>query len=281
MNLSTARRFVAILFLGLLAATAIAAQTPAGQPAPAGAGGGSAEDLAKQLSNPVASLISVPLQSNWDYNIGPAEAWRYALNVQPVIPVTIAPKWNLIVRTIVPVVYAESPVAGGENSFGLGDVVQSLFFSPKAPTASGWIWGAGPVFLWPTSTDRALGTSNTGAGPTALALKQQNGWTYGALGNHLASFAGPNTSPDVNATFVQPFVSFTTKKLTTWNLNTESTYDWEGEQWTVPLNLSVSQLVKLGRSPLQLSVGGRYYVEKPDGGPDWGLRFVVTFLFPK
>lgn len=273
MNFPTARRFVSILFFGLLAATSVAAQEPAG--------GASAADLAKQLSNPVASLISIPLQSNWDYHIGPAEAWRYSLNVQPVIPVTIAPKWNLIVRTIVPVVYAESPVAGGENSFGLGDTVQSLFFSPKAPTSSGWIWGVGPVFLWPTSTDRALGTGNTGVGPTVLALKQQNGWTVGALGNHLASFAGPSTSPDVNATFLQPFVALTTKKLTTWTLNTESTYDWEGEQWTVPLNLTVTQLVKLGKAPLQLGIGGRYYVEKPDAGPDWGLRFIVTFLFPK
>jgi hypothetical protein len=73
----------------------------------------------------------------------------------------------------------------------------------------------------------------------------------------------------------------TTKTFTTVGLNTESTYDWEHRQWTVPLNLTVSQLVKISQMPIQFQVGGRYYAEKPDGGPDWGLRFTVTFLFPK
>ncbi|MDQ3775630.1 MAG: transporter, partial [Pseudomonadota bacterium] len=89
------------------------------------------------------------------------------------------------------------------------------------------------------------------------------------------------STADVNATFLQPFVSYTTKTFTTFGLNTESTYDWENNQWTAPLNLQVSQLLKLGKQPIQLTLGGRYYAEKPEGGPDWGLRFVITFLFPK
>jgi hypothetical protein len=240
-----------------------------------------AAELAKKLQNPVASLISVPIQNNWDFGIGPANAMRYTANVQPVIPFSLNDDWNLITRTIVPIVYAESPVVGGSTKFGLGDTVQSLFFSPKAPTSSGWIWGAGPVFLWPTSTDDLLGSGKVGAGPTALLLKQQNGWTYGALVNHIWSYAGQGSNPDVNATFLQPFVSFTTKTFTTFGLNTESTYDWANSQWTVPLNVSVSQLVKIGSKPVQFSLGARYYADKPTGGPDWGLRFVVTFLFPK
>jgi len=240
-----------------------------------------AAELAKKLSNPVASLISVPIQNNWDFGIGPANAMRYTANVQPVIPVTLNEDWNLITRTIIPIVYAESPVIGGSSKFGFGDTVQSLWLSPKAPTASGWIWGAGTVLLWPTSTDDALGVGKLGAGPTALALKQVNGWTYGMLANHIWSYAGQGSNPDVNASFLQPFVSFTTKKFTTFTLNTESTYDWENSQWTVPLNGMVSQLVKIGGKPVQFSLGARYYAEKPDGGPDWGLRFAVTFLFPK
>ena len=240
-----------------------------------------AAELAKKLQNPVASLISVPIQNNWDFGIGPASAMRYTANVQPVIPFSLNDDWNVIARTILPIVYAESPVKGGDDKFGLGDTVQSFFFSPKAPTSGGWIWGAGPVFLWPTSTDDALGVGKVGAGPTALALKQQNGWTYGALANHLWSYAGQGSTADVNATFVQPFVSFTTKKFTTFTLNTESTYDWDNSQWTVPLNASVSQLVKIGGAPVQFSLGARYYAEKPANGPDWGLRFAVTFLFPK
>ncbi len=240
-----------------------------------------AAELAKKLQNPVASLISVPIQNNWDFGIGPANAMRYTANVQPVIPLSISEDWNFITRTIVPIVYAESPVVGGSSKFGLGDTVQSFFFSPKAPTSGGWIWGAGPVALWPTSTDDALGVGKVGAGPTALVLKQEKGWTYGMLANHLWSYAGQGSTADVNATFIQPFVSFTTKTFTTFGLNTESTHDWSNSQWTVPLNASVSQLLKIGKQPIQLSLGARYYAEKPSGGPDWGLRFAVTFLFPK
>ena len=238
-------------------------------------------ELAKKLQNPVASLISVPLQFNWDTGIGPEDASRYTLNVQPVIPFSIGKEWNLITRTIVPFIYAESPVAGGDHKSGLGDIVQSFFLSPKAPTSGGWIWGAGPVLLYPSATERALGSEKWGAGPTAVMLKQDSGWTYGLLANHIWSFAGKDSRADVSATFLQPFVSYTTKTYTTFGLNTESTYDWKNSQWTVPINLTVSQLLKLGNQPISLQLGGRYYAEKPDGGPDWGLRFNVTFLFPK
>ena len=252
-----------------------------------------AAELAKKLSNPVASLISVPIQNNWDFGIGSANAMRYTANIQPVIPFSLSEDWNLITRTIVPVIYAESPVAGGADKSGLGDLVQSFWASPKAPTDSGWIWGAGAVLLYPSGTD-GLSAHNWGAGPTALVLKQQNGWTYGVLANHLWSYAqtgGHGTSDagdasdgsdaGINATFLQPFVSYSTKSFTTYGLNTESTYDWSHSQWTVPVNASVSQLIKVGKLPVQLSLGVKYYAERPIGGPDWGLRFAVTFLFPK
>ena len=238
-------------------------------------------ELAKKLSNPVASLISAPIQNNFDFGAGPkSDGFQYKVNVQPVIPVSLNEEWNLISRTIIPYVNQKN-VFGTSSQSGLSDTVQSLFFSPKSPTSSGWIWGAGPVLLIPTATDNLLGADKWGAGPTALALRQQNGWTYGALANHLWSFAGESSRSEVNATFLQPFVSYTSKKATTYGLNTESTYDWNNSQWTVPLNASVSQLVKFGTQPVQFSLGARYYAEKPANGPEWGLRFVVTFLFPK
>lgn len=239
-----------------------------------------AAELAMKLQNPVASLISVPIQNNWDFGIGAADATRYTANIQPVIPFSLTEAWNLITRTIVPVIYAESPVKGGDDEAGLGDIVQSFFFSPSDPVG-GWIVGGGPVFLYPSASDDALGAEKWGAGPTAVLLKQESGWTYGALANHIWSFAGEDNRQDVNATFLQPFVSYTTKTYTTFGLNTESTYDWENSQWTVPLNLQVSQLLKIGPEPVQFTLGGRYYAEKPEGGPDWGLRFTVTLLFPK
>lgn len=238
-------------------------------------------ELAKQLSNPVASLISVPIQANWDFGIGVTDATRLTVNVQPVIPFSLSDDWNVITRTILPFIYAEGTTPGAGSKSGLGDTVQSFFFSPKEPTSGGWIWGAGPVLLYPTATDDLLGTEKFGLGPTAVLLKQQRGWTYGLLANHLWSVAGTESRADVNATFLQPFVSFTTKTYTTVGLNTEATYDWDNEQWTVPLNVSVSQLLKIGKQPVQFSLGAKYYADGPSGGPDWGLRATISFLFPK
>ena len=239
-----------------------------------------AADLAKKLSNPVAALISVPFQNNVDFGIGANDGVRYTLNVQPVVPFSLNDDWNLISRTIVPFVY-QKDVFGTSSQSGLSDTVQSLFFSPKQPTSGGWIWGSGPVFLLPTATDDRLGTEKWGIGPTAVALKQSGGWTYGVLANHLWSVAGNGSRQDLSATFLNPFVSFTTKKQTTFTLTTESTYDWKNSQWTVPLAVSVSQLVKFGKQPVSIGGGVRYYAEGPSGGPEWGLRFAVTFLFPK
>jgi hypothetical protein len=112
-------------------------------------------------------------------------------------------------------------------------------------------------------------------------LKQENGWTYGALVNHIWSFAGEDVRADVSRTFIQPFVTYTFKTHTTVALNTESAYDWEREQWTIPLNLAVKQLVKIGGAPVQFELGGRYYAEAPDNGPEWGMRFNITLMFPE
>lgn len=254
----------------------------------AASGGGAGEDekanaaeMAKKLANPIGALISVPFQSNFDFGGGPAgDGFQYRLNLQPIVPLSLNQDWLLISRTILPFVYQEN-ISGTSSQTGLSDTVQSLFLSPVKPTRHGWIWGAGPVLLLPTATDDLLGAKKWGAGPTAVVLKQQKGWTYGALVNHIWSFAGNSDRAAVSATFLQPFVSYTTKKATTFTLNTESTYDWENEQWTVPMNLMLQQLVRIGKQPVALTVGGRYYADKPDDGPDWGLRFAVIFLFPK
>jgi hypothetical protein len=238
-----------------------------------------AAELAKKLQNPVANLISVPIQNNWDFGIGPANAMKYTANIQPVIPISLNDDWNLITRTILPVIYAESPVKGGESHYGLGDITQSFFLSPKNPVG-GWILGAGPVALWPTATDSALGSGKWGMGPTMVALQQKDGFTYGILANQIWSYAGWGPQ-NVSATFLQPFFNYTTKTYTTFGVNTESTYNWESSQWTVPLNWSVQQLVKIGKMPIAFQVGYRYYAQRPANGPDWGLRFSVTFLFPK
>ena len=243
----------------------------------------SAEDLAKKLSNPVAALISVPIQVNYDGDIGAArQGERWSINLQPVVPISLNADWNVISRTIVPLVSQHDIAPGSGRQSGLGDVVQSVFFSPKAPTAGGWIWGAGPAFLLPTGTDDLLSARQWAAGPTAVVLRQDRGWTYGALANHLWSFAGDSQRADVNATFIQPFVSYTTPDAWTVTAQTESTYDWGRKQWSVPLNLLVSRVTKIGGQLVSVGGGLRYWAEGPEGGPHGlGVRLVVTLLFPK
>ena len=242
-----------------------------------------AAQLAKQLANPVASLISVPFQFNWDRNVGPADdGRRTTLNIQPVIPVSIARDWNLISRTILPVIDQENVFPGAGSQFGLGDTVQSLFLSPKEPTAGGLIWGVGPVFLLPTATDDLLGTGKWGAGPTGVALTQKGPWTLGVLANHIWSVAGSSNRPDVNSTFLQPFVVYTTPDGWTFSMNTESTYDWENDQWNVPIGAFVGKVTNIGGQLVQFQAGPRYYADSPDSGPKgWGFRFNVVLLFPK
>lgn len=239
-------------------------------------------DLAKQLSNPVASLISVPFQFNYDSGYGPQDGNREVLNIQPVVPITLNADWNVISRTILPVIWQNDIAGSSGHQFGLGDITQSFFFSPSKPTESGIIWGAGPAFLIPTGTNDLLGTDKWGAGPTIVILKQDGPWTYGALANHIWSFAGDNDRPDISNTFLQPFLSYTTHDAWTFSLNTESTYDWKAEEWSVPINVQISKLVKFGAQPVSLSAGARYWATAPENGPEgWGVRVGMTFLFPK
>ena len=242
----------------------------------------SAEELAKKLSNPVASLISVPLQFNHDENIGAADGRRSFVNVQPVVPISISQDWNLISRTIVPLIDQKDIAGPSGSQSGVGDIVQSLFFSPKAPTAGGLIWGAGPVILLPTASNTLLGAEKWGLGPTGVVLTQRGPWTYGALGNHIWSFAGKSSRADISATFVQPFLSYTTKSATSFGLNTESTYDWKSNRWAVPINVTVGQVLKLGNQLIQVGGGARYWAKSAPNGPEgWGYRIALTFLFPK
>jgi hypothetical protein len=240
-------------------------------------------ELAKQTLNPVASLISLPLKFDYNSNLGPTEAGNQSiLTVQPVIPVSIGADWNLISRTIIPVISLQNLPPGAGTQQGLGDTTQQFYFSPKKPTDGGWIWGVGPQFLLPTGASMFT-ASKWGAGPTTVLLKQENGFTYGALASQMWSITSDSRKGDYSSLFVQPFLAYTTKTYTTAGVNTESTYNWKTSQWSVPVNLTLTQILKLGKQPLSLQVGLRYWADTPDGvGPkNVGYRFQLTLLFPK
>ncbi|WP_246088496.1 hypothetical protein [Phreatobacter stygius] len=236
--------------------------------------------MARQLSNPVASLISIPLQSNLTQGYGSLGAWRNTLNIQPVIPIRLNDDWNLISRTILPIIWRPRTHVGDPSTTGLGDVTASLFLSPSRPI-NGLTLGVGPVFVLPTATDPLLGAGKWGVGLTGLVLHQTKTMTIGMMANHIWSLAGPANREEVSNTLLQPFIAFPLGEGRTLSVNTESNYDWVHRQWTVPINVQLSQVMKLGGQMLSVAAGPQIYVVKPTGGPSWGLRFSLTFLFPE
>ena len=241
----------------------------------------SADELAQKLSNPVASMISIPLQYNVDFGYGSEDGTKQTLNIQPVIPASLSEDWNLITRVIAPVIYQEDIAGNSGSQFGLGDITPTFFFSPKKPTAGGVTWGIGPVFLVPTASNDLLGADEWGAGPSVLVLRQSKRWTVGVLANHIWSFGGSANDPDISNTFLQPFFARQFPGGRTLTLNSESTYDWENQQWTVPINLLFSKVTRVGGQTMSFAAGVRGYADSPRGGPDWGLRLVATFLVPE
>jgi hypothetical protein len=265
--------FVAVIGIGLASAAFAGDESKAA--------GDDSGDLAKKLQNPIAALISFPIQNNFEWGAGRgSKGFRYLANVQPVIPISISEDWNVISRTIIPIIH-QTDTLGPTTQDGIGDILQSLFFSPKAPGPGGIIWGIGPVLSFPSASDDFLGTEKFGLGPTAVVLRQASGWTYGALANHVWSVAGNEDRAHVSQTFIQPFLSYTTKTYTTFGIQTESAYDWTNTKWTVPLIAPISQLLKIHGQPISLQIAPKWYAEGPTLTPDWGIRFAVTLLFPK
>lgn len=232
-------------------------------------------ELAEQLTNPFADLINVPINQNPDFGLGEDNGWRYTLTLQPVVPIHLDETWNIISRTVAPLIYLDTE---GQSTFGLGDIAQSFFLSPTLANGLGWVWGAGPIVVLPTATTDRWGYHHWLMGPTVGLLNRLGHWTIGALTNHTWSLS---ESENVSATFLQPFVDYTTNSKTTLSVNTESTYDWTGKQWTVPVHLVVRQLFEMENQNVSVALGVRYYFAAPDTGPAWGLRLGITLLFPK
>ena len=245
------------------------------------AGEASAADLAYRVQNRLAFIPRLPIENQFDFGYGSEDAMRYAFRPRPVVPFSLGENLSLITRTTFNLIYQEAPEAGLDDKFGLGDTDLEMYFSPKYTKAGGWIYGAGPMVRFPTATDDALGGEKWGIGPAAAAMRQSGRWTYGVFMNHLWDFAGEDARADLNATYLQPVLSYTTTGATTFGVDTQATYDWTNEEWTVPINATVSQLVKIGGQPIAFTLGGRYYADSPAGGPEWGFQFSMNLLFAK
>jgi len=241
------------------------------------------QDIAQQINNPLTSMTIVPILTDFDGDIGPTDDGdRVTVNLQPITSFLLNEDWTVISRTILPFIDQSDIFPGAGSQSGIGDVVQSLFFSPKQMTESGWTWGVGPVLLLPTATDDLLGTEKWGAGPTAVAVKVTGPWTYGMLVNHIVSFAGNDSRDDVSASLLLPFLDYTTEKAVTYEIISEPVYNWESEQWSVPVTASINKYLQLGGQHLQIGTGLTYWAESADSDPE-GLSFTLSLylLFPK
>jgi len=238
-------------------------------------------DLAKQLSNPIASLVSVPFQFNWEQNVGPSKLTRFVLNVQPVLPFSTTKDVNLIVRLITPLISQPPLTDGGVAASGIGDVTASFFISPAH--SKRLIWGVGPVVVLPSTSEPTLGSGKWSGGPTIVALKQEGAWTVGALWNQVWSYSGDKTRPDVNQMFLQPFLSYQATHTITLTVQSESTANWtvEADRWTVPINVLIAKLSSFGTFPASYQVGFGGFPIHPSNGPSWRIRAAIVILLPR
>lgn len=268
MNTNTVAQIAA---LGCLAATSAYAQE-------------SDEDLARAAQNPLASLISVPFQLNTNFDTGPLEKTQNVLNIQPVVPFSLSSDWNLITRTIMPLIWQPASIPSEGSTFGLGDIQFNSFFSPR--NDGKWVWGVGAVVQLPTHTDSRLGNDRWGLGPTAVFLRLEKGnpWVYGALINNIWSVSSSSSDPKINQMTLQPFLNYNLPSGLYLTSSPIITANWEGasgQKWTVPVGGGVGKIHRFGKLPVNLQASAYYNVERPDNGPRWSLRLQAQLMFPK
>jgi len=245
----------------------------------------SSEELAKLAQNPVGNLVSVPFQSNTNFNTGPLNGTQNVLNIQPVYPIELNADWNLITRTILPLIWQPEFVPGQGSRFGLGDLQLSGFFSPSQPGPGGLIWGAGGIVQMPTDTNE-LGNKNWGLGPTAVVLKLEKGspWVYGVLVNNVWALSGSQRGGSYNNFLMQPFLNYNLPGGTYFTSSPIITADWKADsdqRWTVPLGGGIGHIFHIGRLPVNTQLGAYYNVVHPDDAANWQLRIQVQLMFPK
>jgi hypothetical protein len=244
----------------------------------------STEELAKIAQNPVGNLISLPFQNNTNLNFGPEKGTQNILNIQPVVPISVNDDWNIITRTILPVIW--QPALGPNDGAlsGLGDLQFSAFLSPAKPGE--WIWGAGPIVQAPTNSNTKLGNDNWGLGPSFVVLHLDKGspWVYGVLINNVWSLTSNKQGGSYSNGLIQPFLNYNFEGGSYLTSSPIATVDWKAansQQWTVPIGGGVGKIFHLGKLPVNAQISAYYNVVKPDFGANWQIRAQVQLMFPK
>ena len=239
------------------------------------------DDLAKATQNPLASMISLPFQNNTNFGIGPDDDVQNILNIQPVWPFSLSEDWNIITRTIIPVISQPGVAPGESRTNGLGDVTLTGWVSPK--NSGKWIWGVGGALVLPTATDDALGNDKWSVGPSVVVLTMPGKWVIGSLISNVWSVGGSGDQ-DVNFFTWQYFINYNMDNG--WYLTSAPiiTANWEADSnntWTVPFGGGIGKIFRIGKQPLNAQVSAYYNVEKPASGADWQLRLQLQMMFPK
>lgn len=238
------------------------------------------EELAQKSQNPVGDLISLPFQNNTSFGIGPNNRTQNTLNIQPVYPIKIGSDWNLITRTIFPIITQPDLTMDSESTTGLGDISFTAFLSPSAPGKV--IWGVGPAISIPTAGDNIPGFGKWAIGPSVVALTISGPWVAGALINNVWSVGGNDADPDVNFLLFQYFVNYNMSSGTYLVSAPIITNNWEvDESLILPFGAGVGKIFRLGKLPINANLQAYYNAVTPDGGPKWSSRIQVQLMFPK
>ncbi len=235
------------------------------------------EELSKRAANPLANLMSFPLQFNNDFRFGEFDRTRNVLNVQPVIPLAGG---KIISRIIMPFVWLPDITAeSGSFSSGLSDIGFTAFYIPGGETT----WGFGPLIEFPTG-GKMRGSQKWSLGPSVVALVQPGDWTFGILANNVWSVAGSSDRASVSKGVVNYFIAL--QLGNGWYVNSAPiiTVNWKaatGQKWLVPFGVGGGKLVFFGgKLPVNFQTQVYFNVVKPDIGPDWQFRFQIQTLLP-
>jgi hypothetical protein len=239
-------------------------------------------ELAEAAQNPIADMNMIPIQFNWYTGGGLGDQTMMQTLIQPVLPLPLTKRWNVVSRTVIALI--SMPVGGenGDRAKGIGDIQEQIYFTPTKKHKV--IYGFGPVFSFPTSTNEVWATGQFAVGPNAVIVVMPGKWLVGAVANNLWRFAGSDNTTAINSFYFQYFVNYNFNKG--WALGTAPsiTANWnapEGQQWTVPVGLNISKITVIGKQPLSLNIQYYYNVVRPDNEGSSQIRILVSFLFPK